>query len=272
MFATIFLVLLCLLSSGRDAAAGGRLLLGSTTSLDNTGLFEVLNPPFEKANDCRVEVVAVGSGKALELGRRGDVDALFLHSPPEEIEFVRQGHGTLRKVVMKNRFLVVGPPDDPAGVGKTSSAAAAFEAIARSGALFVSRGDDSGTHRKELSIWKETGIVPGGPWYIEVGQGMGVVLEMADQKRAYTLVDLGTFVAFSSKVGLVTLFEGDPVLENIYSVMAVDPSRHPGVAFDLAKRYVEWVDSAEGRRIIAEFGRKRFGRPIFELVGVGGNR
>jgi len=257
-----------------------RLKISSTTSTDNTGLFHALNPPFEKRFGCRVDVIAVGTGKALKIGEMGDSDVVFVHSRPAEDKFVAAGHGVNRRDVMYNDFIIVGPAKDTAGIRGTGDAKKALVAIAKSGASFISRGDDSGTHKKEKSLWKKAGVAPKGRWYSEAGQGMGAVIqianeklaytlaEIANEKLAYTLADRGTYLAYKNKVSLKILCEGDADLFNPYGIMAVNPAKHPHVNYVLAMAYIGWVTSPEGQKIIREFGKEKFGQALFIPVAV----
>jgi tungstate transport system substrate-binding protein len=245
-----------------------RLKVSSTTSTDNTGLFQALNPPFEKKFGCRVDVIAVGTGKALKIGEMGDSDVVFVHSRPAEDTFVAAGHGVNRRDVMYNDFIIIGPAKDPAGIRGTKDAKKTLAAIAKAGSLFISRGDDSGTHKKEKSLWKKAGIAPKGRWYSEAGQGMGAVIQIANEKLAYTLADRGTYLAYKNKVALEILCEGDPDLFNPYGIMAVNPAKHPQVNYVLAMAYIGWVTSPEGQKIIREFGKEKFGQPLFIPVAV----
>jgi len=230
-----------------------RLRLATTTSFDNSRLIEVLFPPFEKRYGIRVDVIAVGTGKALELARNGDVDVVIVHYPKGEEEFVRDGYGVNRRRFMHNDFLILGPRSDPAGVRAARSAAAAMAAIASAQSVFISRGDSSGTHRKEQELWQAAGLRPGGEWYLETGQGMGASLMIADHKQAYILADRGTYLAFKDKITLAALFEGDPALYNPYSIVAVNPARWRNVNYSDAMLLVAWVTSREGQQIIARF-------------------
>ena len=245
-----------------------RLKVSSTTSTDNTGLFHALNPPFEKRFGCRVDVIAVGTGKALKIGEMGDSDVVFVHSRPAEDKFVAAGHGVNRRDVMYNDFIIIGPAKDPAGIRGTKDAKKALAAIARAGSLFISRGDDSGTHKKEKSLWKKAGLKPEGRWYSEAGQGMGAVIQIANEKLAYTLADRGTYLAYKNKVSVEILCEGDPDLFNPYGIIAVNPAKHPQVNYVLAMAYIGWVTSPEGQKIIREFGKEKFGQPLFIPVAV----
>jgi len=261
----LFVILLVL--AALPARAEERLRMSTTTSTENSGLLAVLLPPFEKKFGCKVDVVAVGTGKALKLGEAGDVDVVFVHARSLEDKFVANGFGVNRRDVMYNDFVVVGPPDDPAGAGKTQSAPEAFRAISSKGSPFISRGDESGTHQKEKEIWASAGIVPKGAWYVEAGQGMGEVLTMAAQKRGYTLSDRGTYVAFRKKTDLVVVRQGDTTLWNPYGIIAVNPKKHAHAKYDLAMKLVEFVTGPEGRSLIA--GYKVDGEQLFFVGGEG---
>lgn len=242
------------LSFAALAAAENVLKLATTTSTADSGLLPVLNAPFEKQHGARIDVIAVGSGKALKLGENGDVDVVLTHDPDAEERFVAAGHGVGRQAVMYNDFLLVGPPGDPAGVRSAKTAADAVRNIAAARAGFVSRGDESGTHVKEKSLWRAHGLTPQGEWYLSVGQGMGAVLRMATDKSAYTLTDRGTWLAMRAKLeGLVPLFENDAELMNPYHVMAVNPAQHPHVNHPLAEAYIRYLTGAEGQKAIADF-------------------
>ncbi|MCI0432748.1 MAG: substrate-binding domain-containing protein [Gemmatimonadetes bacterium] len=242
----------------RDRPA--RLILASTTSTEDSGLFDVLIPAFERAHpQLDVVVVAVGTGEALELGRRGDADVVLVHAPAAESVFVAEGHATQRLDVMVNDFVLVGPAEYPAAVRGATSAAGALRRIEETRSPFISRGDDSGTHRKERELWAAAGIQPGGEGYIEAGQGMGDVLAIAGEKRAYTLSDRSTFLALGARHGLVVLFEGDPVLLNPYAVIPVTRAANP----EGARVFADWITSDAGQSVIARFGVEQFGAPLF---------
>ncbi len=230
-----------------------RIKLATTTSTDNSGLLEALLPPFEKRFGVQVDVIAVGTGKALKLGENGDVDAVLVHAREAEDRFVADGFGVNRRDVMYNDFVLAGPRTDPAGISGLPDVVAALIAISAKGAPFLSRGDDSGTHKKEKALWKAAGITPDGSWYLESGQGMGPTLLIADEKRGYTLTDRGTFLAYRGRVELVVLSEGDRRLFNPYGIIAVDPARHPHARYVLAMALIGWMTSQEGQRIIADF-------------------
>jgi len=233
--------------------AAERLRLATTTSTEHSGLLGKLNPVFEHEYGVEVDVIAVGTGKALKLGENGDVDLVLVHAPEAERAFVEAGHGVRRTPVMHNDFVLVGPAADPARAREADSAAQALVRIARARASFVSRGDDSGTHKKELALWAGAGLQPQGSWYLAIGQGMGVVLQVADDKRAYTLTDRGTLLAYRGRIELAVLYAGDPQLYNPYHVIIVNPARHPHAAYALAERYVEFLTGAQGRAIIDGF-------------------
>jgi tungstate transport system substrate-binding protein len=262
------LLIVVLLALGTlPARAEGRLRMSTTTSTENSGLLAVLLPPFEKKYGCKVDVVAVGTGKALKLGEAGDVDVVIVHARNLEDKFVANGFGVNRRDVMYNDFVLLGPPDDPAGVGKSNSAPDAFRAIAAKGSPFISRGDESGTHQKEKEIWASAGIVPRGAWYVDAGQGMGEVIMMAAQKRGYTLSDRGTYIAFRKKADIVVLRQGDKNLWNPYGIIAINPEKHAHVKYDLAMKLIEFVTGAEGQALIAGF--KVDGEPLFFIHGKG---
>jgi tungstate transport system substrate-binding protein len=235
------------------------LRMSVTTSAENSGLLSVLLPKFEKANDVHVELKPVGTGRALKLAEDGEVDVVLVHSREAEEKFVKEGHGLDRHEVMYNDFVIVGPADDPADVKKAQNASDALRRITEAKAAFISRGDDSGTHKRERELWKNAGISPSGSWYVEADTGMGALLAMASEKRAYALSDRGTFYAHEHD--LVTLFEGDPALRNEYGVIAVNPEKHPGVNYDLAKKLIDYMISPEGQRMVADF--KVHGKPVF---------
>ncbi len=244
-----------------NASAENVLRMSTTTSTENSGLLAVLNPPFEKKNDVRLDVIAVGTGKALRLAENGDVDVVFVHAPAAERVFVENGFGVDRHPVMHNDYVIVGPASDSAGIKAAKSAVGAFRMLGQGKGGFVSRGDDSGTHKKEKALWKIADLTPEGDWYISAGQGMGAVLRMADDKQAYALTDRGTYIHFQDKVDLVILFEGDEALYNPYHVMAINPEKHPHVKYDLAKKYIEYVTGSEGQEIIRSY--KKGGQQLF---------
>ncbi|MBE0606778.1 MAG: substrate-binding domain-containing protein [Deltaproteobacteria bacterium] len=261
------LVAVLLVMTALPVRAEERLRMSTTTSTENSGLLSVLLPPFEKECGCKVDVVAVGTGKALKLGEAGDVDVVFVHARKLEDRFVANGFGVNRRDVMYNDFVLVGPPDDPAGVGKTQSAPEAFRAISMKGSPFLSRGDESGTHQKEKEIWASAGIAPKGAWYVEAGQGMGEVLTMAAEKRGYALSDRGTYIAFRKKTDLVVLRQGDNNLWNPYGILAVNPAKFPHAKYGLALKLIDFVTGPEGRALIS--GYKVGGEQLFFVAGEG---
>lgn len=239
------------------------LKLATTTSTDDSGLLDYLLPEFQKDTNYKVEVIAVGTGQAIEMGEAGDVDVILVHSRAAEDKFVADGFGVDRRDVMYNDFLIIGPGEDPAGIKGTQDALAALKAIAEKKAAFVSRGDDSGTHKKELTIWKQAGIEPAGDWYIEAGQGMGDTFLMADEKKAYTLIDRATYLALQDKYQLETIVEGDTALFNPYGVIPLNPEKFPNRDFEGATAFAEWLTSEKGQKMIGEFGVAEYGSGLF---------
>lgn len=247
-------LLLAMLQSN-IAEAKTHLRLATTTSTDNSGLLAVLIPPFEQREQCKVDIIAVGTGKALRLGAMGDVDVVLVHAPKLEEAFVQQGFGVNRRSVMYNDFVVIGPQHDPASLAGLADASKALRMIAQAGSTFVSRGDESGTHQKEKQLWESAGLTPQGSWYLEVGRGMGEVLMMADERQAYVLADRGTFVAFKDRTSLVLHVAGGNELNNPYSVIGVNPDVHPHVKAALADAFSDYLTSTEARGIITDFQR-----------------
>lgn len=262
MYRSFAAALVALLMLVTVAGAEERLKMSTTTSTQDSGLLKVLLPPFEKRNNVKVDVIAVGTGQALKLGEAGDVDVVFVHARKLEDKFVADGFGVNRKDVMYNDFVIIGPKNDPAGIAKAKTAAEALKLIAAKEASFISRGDKSGTHTKELDLWKSGGIEPKGNWYVEAGQGMGPVITMATERRAYTLTDRGTYNAFKgAKTDLVILFQGEKGLFNPYGIMAVNPKKFPHVKYDLAMKLIDYITGPEGLKIIADY--KAHGEPVF---------
>lgn len=250
----------------RDSApstATRSIILATTTSTQDSGLLDSILPPFQAATGIEVKVIAVGTGAALDMARRGDADAVLAHAPVSEREYVASGDLARGRLVMHNDFLLVGPADDPARVTGSRAVVDAMRAIARTGP-FVSRGDGSGTEKMELALWKEAGINPATLRRREsTGQGMGATLNIADQHRGYTLTDRATYLALRPRLSLVPLFEGDPKLLNVYHVYVVNPEKHRRVKAEDAERFVDYLVSPEGQRAIGEFGRARFGQSLF---------
>ncbi len=253
------------LAAPRPGAAEERFLtLASTTSTENSGLFAHLIPLFEAQTGIKVRVVAVGTGQALRLARNGDADVLLVHHKPSEETFVAKGYGVARLDVMYNDFLIVGPADDPAGIRGKNTASRAFRAIAEKEALFVSRGDDSGTHKKEVSMWRRASIDVGaasGTWYRETGSGMGATLNTANALGAYSMTDRATWLFFKNKGNLEVLVEGDPVLFNQYGAILVSKERHPHVKSVEGHTFIVWLTSKDGQNAIADY--KVDGKQLF---------
>ncbi len=236
------------------------IVLASTTSTEDSGLFEALLPAFRRAHpDYRVRVIAVGSGEALRLAERGDADVVLAHSPRAEEKFMAAGHGESQRPVMFNDFVIVGPEADGAAIRGLRDAASALARIASSSAPFVSRGDDSGTHAREREVWAAAGVRPTGSWYVEAGQGMGAVLMMASEKQAYTLTDRGTYLSLRDQLLLTVLVEGDPALRNQYSVIVV----RGAVNLEGGRAFTRWITAPPAQKLIGEFGLERFGRQLF---------
>jgi tungstate transport system substrate-binding protein len=249
----VLVAFVLLLFFANPTVAEERLRLSTTTSTEQCGLLEYLLPRFEKRFGLKVDVIAVGSGKALKLAENGDVDVVLSHAPEREKAFIEAGFGVSPRAVMYNDFVIVGPAADPAGLRKTRSAVAAFQRLAAAEATFVSRGDESGTHQKEKALWHAAGIEPSGAWYLSAGLGMGEVLLMVRERGGYTLADRGTFIAYKEKGGLAVVLEGDPILFNPYVVIAVNPARHPGAKYIEAMLLIAWLTSPEGQKLIGEF-------------------
>lgn len=239
------------------------LILATTTSTQDSGLLDVLEPLFEEQTGYNLKIIAVGTGKALSMGEEGEADVLLTHAPASEKELVDSGFGINYQLVMHNDFIIVGPADDPAGINGLESAGEALGKISETNSGFISRGDDSGTHKKELSIWEDAGVEHDGDWYQETGSGMADTLIVADQKQAYCITDRATYLAHKDNMELDILVEGDGVLLNIYHVMQVNPDKHDKINADGAKAFVEFMISDEVQKIIAEFGKEKFGQPLF---------
>jgi len=248
------------------AAEKKSLILATTTSTQDSGLLDVLIPLFEKECGYFVKTISVGSGQAMRMGERGEADVLLVHSPDSEKAFIARGFGISRKLVMHNDFLILGPARDPAKIRGSKSAAEAFKAIARSGALFMSRGDNSGTHAKEQGLWKSAGIDPEGrKWYQQTGLGMGETLNIAAEKQGYLLADRGTYLALNKKkrLGLEILVSGESKLLNIYHVIEVNPVKWPKVNSPGAKAFSLFMVDKRAQQVISGFGIKEFGAPLF---------
>jgi len=246
------------------APAQKNLILATTTSTQDSGLLDVLIPVFEKKTGYFVKTIAVGSGQAMAMGQKGEADVLLVHSPDAEKKFMAEGNGVNRLIVMHNDFIVVGPPADPAAIKGANSTVEAFKKIAAAGSLFLSRGDNSGTHAKEKGIWKAAGINPEGQkWFQQTGLGMGQTLNVAAEKKGYILADRGTWLSLQQRLGLPILKEGDPILLNVYHVIQVNPAKWPKVNADGAKAFSGFMVSAETQGIIKTFGVEKYGGALF---------
>jgi tungstate transport system substrate-binding protein len=257
--AAVVVLLVGAISCGDDRD----LILATTTSTQDSGLLDVLVPQFEDEYGWDVKTIAVGSGAALRMGEEGEADVLLSHSPSAEMEFMDGGYGESREPVMYNDFVIVGPPDDPAGIASAATAPEAFALIAESEETFLSRGDESGTNAKELTIWQSASIEPSGTWYQETGQGMGATLTVTNEKRGYTLSDRGTFLAQRENFDLEILFEGDEALFNQYHVIVVSPDVHSEINVEGARQFAEFIRSDGVQATIGSFGAEEFGRALF---------
>lgn len=238
---------------GESPAEPVRIRLATTTSTENSGLLDALLPAFRRESGIEVLVLSMGTGKALATAANGDADVVLVHAPAAEKQFVAAGHGVDRTPVMYNDFVILGPPADPAGVKGKRLAAEAMRALAAAKATFISRGDNSGTHKKETALWAAARVAPAGAWYLSVGKGMGDALVMADEKRAYILADRGTYLKLRDKIDLRPLVEGDRALHNPYHVIAVNPRKHPNVNHAAAKRFIDYLTADRTRQRIAAY-------------------
>ena len=263
LITTVFL-LGATLSAPAAGPARKNLILATTTSTQDSGLLDVLIPVFEKKTGYFVKTIAVGSGQAMAMGQKGEADVLLVHSPDAEKKFMAEGYGVNRLIVMHNDFIVVGPPADPAAIKGAKSTVEAFQKIAAAGSLFLSRGDNSGTHSKEKGIWKAAGINPDGQkWYQQTGLGMGQTLNVAAEKKGYILADRGTWLSLQQNLGLPILKEGDPILLNVYHVIQVNPAKWPKVNADGAKAFSDFMLSTETQGIVKTFGVEKYGGALF---------
>jgi len=276
LYPSVILVLISLLLGSFGCAAPGaeamppqpRLRMATTTSLYDTGLWEYLEPMFEQEYNVELDIMYAGTGKALEYGRRGDVDIITIHDKAREEEFIAEGYGVERVPFAYNYFIIVGPPTDPAGI-KGLSPEEAFQRLKDSAkASFVSRGDDSGTHSKEKKIWQAAGydyeaVRNAGAWYIEAGSGMGPTLMMASEKQAYTLTDMGTYLAYQGKLELVPIVDKGDILLNVYSAIAVNPAENPKTNLDMANSLIDFLTSPQIQELIGSYGVKEYGRQLF---------
>ncbi|HJX10912.1 MAG TPA: substrate-binding domain-containing protein [Candidatus Binatia bacterium] len=251
-------------------AASRSIILSTTTSTQDSGLLDVLVPRFEKKTGYGVKTISVGTGQALVLAARGEADVTLVHAPILEKKFVADGKLLNRRLVMYNDFIILGPANDPAQIKSTKSSAEAMKRIAASASRFVSRGDNSGTHNLEKSLWKQAGIDPKGPWYIESGQGMGATLGITNDRGAYTITDRATYLALQKRLALGILLEGDKPLLNIYSVMEVNPANGPRINTIGGKAFADFMVAPETQAVIKSFGVEKFGQPLF--IPIAGKR
>jgi tungstate transport system substrate-binding protein len=248
------------------AAPQRNVILSTTTSTQDTGLLDALVPSFEKQTGYSVKTISVGTGQALALAAKGDADVALVHAPALEKQYVAEGKLLHRRLVMYNDFVIIGPKEDPARVASVKKAVEALKLIEKAGARFVSRGDNSGTHILEKTLWKQAGIETKGAWYIESGQGMGATLGIANERNAYTLADRATYLAFTKRVALAVLLEGDKPLLNVYSVMEVNPAAGPRINAAGAKAFADFMVAPAAQAAIQSFGLEKFGRPLFVPV------
>lgn len=261
----VFVVVAATLGGAACGDSKKDVILATTTSTRDSGLLEeLLKPEFERQTDYHLKIVAVGTGEALKMGERGDADVLLVHAPSSEQDFMDAGNGVNRQLVMHNDFVIVGPENDPAHIRSAADAHAAMQAIADAGGSFISRGDDSGTHKFELKLWKDLNIDPASlDNYEETGQGMGATLQVADQKNAYTISDRGTYLAYEDKVALVIDFENDPPLLNVYHVIEVNPDKFDKLNVEGAKAFAAYIVSPEAQALIGKFGVDTYGQALF---------
>ncbi|MBZ4646009.1 MAG: extracellular solute-binding protein family 1 [Clostridia bacterium] len=258
VFLLVIVLTSCSMRTGR-----GTLTLATTTSVDDSGLLMYLKPEFEKDTGITLEIIAQGTGQAIKTGENGDADVLLVHSKKAEDEFVSNGHGLKRIELMYNYFVIVGPKNNPAGITNNLDAAAALKRIMESKSPFISRGDDSGTHKKEVSLWEKLKATPSGDWYISAGKGMGAVLSMANEKQAYTLTDKATYLSMRDKLDLQIVVDAAPDLKNQYTIIAVNPEKHDGINKEGAQKFIEWMTSEKALNMINEFGKDKYRESLF---------
>ncbi|MCH8078853.1 MAG: substrate-binding domain-containing protein [Proteobacteria bacterium] len=249
----IYIICLSHFLLSNNVIAKDILRMAVTTSTENSGLLSVLLPPFEDEHQIKMHILSVGSGKALRLGQNGDVDLVLVHAPDAEKRFINAGYGVGRTAVMHNDFILLGPGSDPAGVKSATSLADALGLIKMSQSTFISRGDDSGTHKKEQKLWETAGIKLDRKWYLSIGQGMGAALTMAYEKQAYILSDRGTYLAYLGKMNLDIVYEKDEILKNPYHIILVNPKIHPHIKTELAQKFIDYITAEEGQKIILDF-------------------
>lgn len=268
MLTVLFSFIVVLILAGCSSAKPDRpdIILATTTSTQDSGLLDVLIPEFEKKTGYKIKTVAVGSGQAIAMGEKGEADLLLTHAPDAEKKVVESSAVINRRLVMHNDFIIIGPKEDPAQI-KGKSAQETLAGIANTKSIFISRGDNSGTHQMEKKLWSQAGIKPAGAWYQEAGVGMGATLKIANEKRGYTLADRATFLAQQNNISLAILVEGDKKLLNIYHVMEVNPDKYSKVNHKGAKAFADFLLSAEGQGLIADFGKGKYGQALFFADG-----
>lgn len=264
LLSLLLLLAVFLAACAPPAPANPNLILATTTSTQDSGLLDELIPLFEEQTGYTVQTVAVGSGEAMKMGEEGNADVLLVHAPSSEVAFMEGGFGKDRFLVMHNDFIIVGPSSDPAGIKGMATAAEAFTTIFNAGASFITRGDDSGTHKKELALWKAAGLDPAGQtWYIETGQGMGASMTVASEKQAYILTDRATYLANKDNYQLEVLVEGEPGLLNVYHVITVNPEKWTEMNYEGALAFANFMVASKTQAVISEFGKDKFGQPLF---------
>ncbi len=252
-FILLFLISIGVVNASTSASINNTIRLATTTSTENSGLLSFLLPEFQNTSNYKVHVIAVGTGKALRMGKDGDVDAILVHALEAENDFVKNAYGIKRYPVMYNDFVILGPAADPAAIGNAPSLQDAFLNISKNNSIFISRGDDSGTHKKERKIWASAEIIPAGQWYREIGQGMGKAIQMASELGAYTIADRGTWLSYKDKADLKVLYQGTDFLFNPYGIIAVNPKRYTDINFKGANALINWMTSKRGQQLIGQY-------------------
>lgn len=264
-YVSIALLLLCLLLIPLGCGEKRTMVLYTTTSVRDTGLLDELLPIFKSEKGIEVKAIAVGSGEAFSNGKKGSADALLIHDKKGEKDFMDGGYGSASKDIMYNYYVIIGPKGDPAGIKNSSQSSEAFKKIVETKSTFVSRGDDSGTNRKEKAIWEKAGITPSGDWYVDAGQSMAGTIRITNEKNGYTLSDKATYLSLKKSISLVILYEGGADLKNIYSVIVVNPAKFPKVKSDEATEFMNWMVSPETQNRIKNFGVSKYGEQLFYL-------
>jgi tungstate transport system substrate-binding protein len=263
MITCILVTAFCIFPAAADSTQHDSVLKIATGSPYELGLVDALNTSFNEINNCTVEVTKAGSGASINLGREGKVDLVMVHAPEAEEEFIADGYGLNRTYIMYNDFVIVGPDNDPAGINGITDVADAYEKIAKTKSIFFSRGDNSGTHNKEMYVWNLTGITPEGDWYIITNDFMGATLEMADTQQGYFMTDRSTYIKLKQNLNLSVLVEDDPILVNQYHAIAVNPEKYPDVNYEMAVKFIDYIISQNGQEIIMNFGNEEFGEPLY---------